>query len=237
MKKRCWVEHCFCQIQPYWLYRISYTVKNNILISTLLVRAYFIALSERFIVDWSLLRLSWDHLGAFLVCLLLVWIPMVTCIGVPPVGKVVAPPLLWPSSSKIALKPDATTFPLDFLDLDLTMPDKLFLISVLVQTWLLPRPITAKHFLHSLTWSGSGEEDDWMVEPGNINDLKTSGRSLNPPAPGGLLNLAIWHTVHWQGVPSAALVDGWGDARFWYIGQGGNFLLESGFYKNLIYSV
>ena len=142
---RGWVGHFSSQTQLYWQYRTSYII-NRTFFDRSFGTTYFIALSERFIVDWSLLRLSWDHLGFLCVNILLVKLPIVTLMGFPPVGKVVDPPLYAPSSSKIDFKLVDTTFPLDFLDLDFTIPAKLFLISVLLQTWLLPLPIKAKHF-------------------------------------------------------------------------------------------
>ena len=92
------------------------------------------ALSDKFIEACRRLRLSWDHLGDFLVNFLLFKLPMVTWMGVPPVGKLAVPPFCCtPSSSNICFKLDATTLPLDFLDLDLTIPARLLLISFLVQ--------------------------------------------------------------------------------------------------------
>ena len=61
-------------------------------------------------------------------------LPIVTWMGVPPVGKLAVPPFCCtPWSSNMVFKLAATTLPLDFLDLDFTMPAKLLLISVLVQ--------------------------------------------------------------------------------------------------------
>ena len=191
-------------------------------------------LSDKFITDWSRFKSLCDHLADFLVTFRGPRLPIVTCTGVPPVGSVAVPPLcvtLW--SSNTDFKEAAVTLALDLLDLALIMSVRFSLIVPLVQLWGFPLAISDKHLLHILITVGVVEVLGWLVDDlavsGTRTDLNCSGKTENPPCPGGLFSLTISHTVQSQTCLSLAdLVEGDATRKFSNMGQWGIFLSTAG---------